>query len=79
MHQRCPWSERRWGCCKVVQEDVNKSCVGKRGRGWVAFVAPVGPQLGIQGTGLFSVDLISVAGAGPEKVHNCSTNNCSTL
>lgn len=26
-----------------------------------------GPQLGIQGTGLFSVDSISVAGAGPEK------------
>lgn len=64
-----------------MQDDVNKTCVREKREGVGCICSSCGPQLGLQGIGLFSVDSISVAGAGPgpEKVHNCSTNNCPTL
>lgn len=78
MLRDCPWSEKRWDCSKVVQDDVKKKKpVWEKKREEVGCICgSFGLQLRIQGTGLFSV---SVAGAGPKKVRNCSTNNCPTL
>lgn len=44
MLRDCPWSEKRWDCSKVVQDDVKKKnlCGRKRGRRWGALVAPAG-------------------------------------
>lgn len=31
MLRDCPWSEKRWDCSKVVQDDVKKkTCVGEK-------------------------------------------------
>lgn len=50
-----------------MQDDFNKMGKREEKRGGGYICGSCGIQLGIQGPGLFSVDSISVSGAGPEK------------